>query len=42
MLVQYLKAGVIIEELLDLGQKAMLRLKYSKVPVISCAKGLEL
>ena len=32
----------LIEELLDLGQKAMLRLKYSKVPVISCARGLAL
>lgn len=30
----------LIEELLDLGQKAMLRLKYSKIPVISCARGL--
>ncbi|WHA07248.1 enoyl-CoA hydratase/isomerase family protein [Candidatus Megaera polyxenophila] len=29
----------LIEGLLQLGQKAMLRLKYSKIPVISCARG---
>ena len=30
------------EHLLILGQKAMLRVKYSKVPVIACAKGVAL
>jgi 3-hydroxyacyl-CoA dehydrogenase / enoyl-CoA hydratase / 3-hydroxybutyryl-CoA epimerase len=29
----------LIGGLLQLGQKAMLRLKYSKIPVISCARG---
>ena len=31
-----------IEEFLHLGQKAMLCLKYAKIPVIACARGLAL
>jgi 3-hydroxyacyl-CoA dehydrogenase/enoyl-CoA hydratase/3-hydroxybutyryl-CoA epimerase len=31
-----------IEEFLKLGQKAMMRMKYSNIPVISCVKGFAL
>lgn len=31
-----------VEEFLKLGQNAMLKVKYSKVPVVACAKGIAL
>ncbi len=31
-----------IEEFLSLGQQAMLKIKYAKIPVISCARGVAL